>query len=893
MNPYQSKLFPLSISAYAILFILLGLLLFGGFGWRAVDQLVDLQEETHRRNINLSELELQETIVNVLDSIKTLANQFKVWDETIQQLGNSTYYSYWREYRVPSASFVPDYLSAVEIYDHSGKALATPKDPDMPSTIMRPLHKVTLVNQQDRHNLLYTQVLVHDDKSREISGYIMLKIDFLKAIGRLQRFRYVDPTSIGIDMKDRSYVTERDLQKYLTANSVPNMEFNRLQRLMVETLLRFTLVGIALSSLLLYLFIQIFGLPSRRLSHHIDALRDGNHEMLEDADKDKLPVAEFEKVRLSLNHYQRQLNNRDAALRDSEMRMRAVLENIVDGLITIDEHGLIQSCNPAGCRIFECESTALVGRNITQLLSPGDLPIFQSYCEQRMQSQSKSDLTTGSCELVGIRSSSCEFPMELAISNMEVAGTQVYIIVVRDITERKRAEERLVYLANFDELTGLPNRTLFRDRLHQAIMHAKQEDHLVAVIFFDLDHFKKINDTAGHHVGDQLLIGAAKRLSKSVREFDTVSRLGGDEFMVILDGINNVDEVTDIVTQLLKELENPFLLDGQEAFITASAGIAIYPFDNISVENLVKSADTAMFRAKEQGGNIYQYFRADMNTKAVERLALESALRHALERDEFDLYFQPRINLQSGSVTGMEALLRWRHPRLGNVPPMTFIPLLEETGMIVPVGEWVLKTACTQTRRWHSLGYTNLKVSVNLSVRQFRQKDLVERFLSILETCAFNPAQLELEITESLLVENVESTAEILSAFHAKGIQISIDDFGTGYSSLSYLKRFCIDTLKIDRSFVRDIIDDPDDAVITAGIIALAGSLRMNVVAEGVETKAQLEHLYALHCDEVQGFYFSKPLPTTEFERFLNDHANNPLLALSAPPRTAGKLASK
>ena len=340
--------------------------------------------------------------------------------------------------------------------------------------------------------------------------------------------------------------------------------------------------------------------------------------------------------------------------------------------------------------------------------------------------------------------------------------------------------------------------------------------------------------------------------------------------MVILESIKHVDEVTDIVTNLLEALEKPFMLEGQEAFIAASAGIAIYPFDDVEINNLVKNADTAMFRAKEQGGNTYQYFKSDMNTKAVERLKLESALRHALERNEFELYYQPRVDLYTGAINGMEALLRWNNPQLGAVSPLTFIPLLEETGLIVPVGDWVLKTACEQTRVWHEAGYSQLKVSVNLSARQFRQKDLVNRFKTIWEASGLVPAYLELEITEGLLVDNVDTVVDILGEFYTHGVQISIDDFGTGYSSLSYLKRFPIHTLKIDRSFVRDIIDDPDDAAITAAIVALARSLRLNIIAEGVETKSQLDYLTSLSCDEVQGFYFSKPLPAHEFEAFMS-----------------------
>jgi diguanylate cyclase (GGDEF)-like protein/PAS domain S-box-containing protein len=865
-----TKFLPLSVTAYGILYILFGLVLFGSFGWLAVTQLFDLQHETETRNVQLAKEELRHTVAEVLAESEKVANSFANWDETIQQLGNSTYYSYWREYRVPSASFVPDYLGAVELYDRNGVALAAAKGDEMPEKISLPITTVKLIKQHDNANLYYFYPLSYDYKSGGIAGYIVVQFDFIKALTGMQRFKFADVRTVSVDIAEGAELNGSQIAHHLNADVIPNVEFNQLQDLMYKTLSQFAFVGLALALLLLYLFIQVFGLPSRRLSHHIDALRQGNLESLRHSEKNKLAVAEFEKVRLSLNNYQTQLDSRDAALRENEMRMRAVLDNVVDGIITIDEQSIIESCNPAVKGIFGLDDNDIVGQNITSLLAQSSLEDFHNHCGRGLCYQGGALQADGTCELIGKRLDGVEFPIEIALSRMQLAGMQLFIVVVRDITERKRAEERLVYLANYDELTGLPNRTLFRDRLHQAVAHAKRENRLVAVIFFDLDHFKKINDTLGHHVGDQLLVGAAARLTSSVRELDTVARLGGDEFMVILESIKHVDEVTDIVTNLLEALEKPFMLEGQEAFIAASAGIAIYPYDDVDINNLVKNADTAMFRAKEQGGNTYQYFKSDMNTKAVERLKLESAMRHALERDEFELYYQPRVDLRTGAVCGMEALLRWNNPQLGAVPPLTFIPLLEETGLIVPVGDWVLRTACEQTRIWHDAGYRNLKVSVNLSARQFRQKDLVNRFRTLWEASGLNSAYLELEITEGLLVENVDTVVDILSALYAHGVHISIDDFGTGYSSLSYLKRFPIHALKIDRSFVRDIIDDPDDAAITAAIVALARSLRLNVVAEGVETKSQLDYLTSLSCDEVQGFYFSKPLPAAEFEAFMD-----------------------
>lgn len=863
-----STLFPLSITAYGILFILLGLSLFGGFGWLTVDELHALETETRQRNLRLAQEEVSETASLVLAQSRKLAKQFAAWDETIQQLSNSTYYAYWREYRVPSASFVPDYLAGIELYNRHGVALAKPRDADMPRKINLPISRAKLVKQNGKDHLHYSVPIVLDYKKGQVGGYVVIKIDMRMALTEMQRFKYADVTTLRIDLNEGEAAGGSDITRHIHVADIPNLEFNQLQNLMLSTLNRFAVIGVSMALLLLYLLVHVFGLPSRRLSHQIDALRHGDRNVLQDSPKHKLAVAEFEKVRLSLNDYQTQLDNRDAALRENEMRMRAVLDNVVDGIVTIDEHGVVESCNPAVGRIFALQEGNIVGTNITTLFAESTLQKYFAYFEECFQQTSDTQKGISTCELTGRRGDRSEFPVEIALSRMEVARRRLLIVVVRDITERKLAQERLVYLANYDDLTGLPNRTLFRDRLRRSITRAKREDRLAAVVLFDLDHFKKINDTLGHHAGDQLLRIASARLKDTLRESDTVARLGGDEFVVILESVRHVDEVTGIVTKLLQAMEKPFVLDDQEAFVAASAGIAIYPFDDSDIDNLVKNADTAMFRSKELGGNTYQYFQADMNAKAVLRLRLDSALRHALERNEFELHYQPRIDLRGGAIRGMEALLRWQSPQLGSVPPAQFIPLLEETGLIMPVGDWVLKTACEQAHRWRLAGY-DLVVSVNLSVRQFRQRNLVNQFRAILHAAGFDPTRLELEITEGLLVENVDAAVTTLGELHADGVRISIDDFGTGYSSLSYLRRLPIDTIKIDRSFVTDITDDPDDAAITAAIVALARSLRMNVTAEGVETKLQLDYLKSLDCDEAQGFYFSKPLAARDFEQLI------------------------
>jgi diguanylate cyclase (GGDEF)-like protein len=440
-----------------------------------------------------------------------------------------------------------------------------------------------------------------------------------------------------------------------------------------------------------------------------------------------------------------------------------------------------------------------------------------------------------------------------------------------DLEERKRVELSIRHMAHHDALTGLPNRTLFRDRLTHAMAQADRYHQKLAVLFLDLDRFKAINDTLGHNVGDQLLKIAAERLRSCVRDCDTVARLGGDEFTVIVDDIMEVQDAAVVAQKILDTLSQPFNLHGHEVFISVSVGITLYPTDDESADNLLRNADSAMYRAKEYGRNNYQFYVADMNVKARARLMLESSLRRALDRGEFTLYYQPRVDLFSGRVIGAEALLRWRHPEMGLVPPVEFIPILEETGMIIPVGDWVLRQASQQNRAWQDMGLPPIRMAVNLSVRQFIQKDLAESVLRILEQVGLSPEYMELEITEDLLLEHNQTNIITLTKLRNQGIHISIDDFGTGYSSLSYLKRLPIDTLKIDQSFVRDIDTDPDNKAIASAIIAMANSLHLNVLAEGVETDEQLAFLRAQGCNEIQGFSFSHPLPAEEFERLLRE----------------------
>ncbi len=451
--------------------------------------------------------------------------------------------------------------------------------------------------------------------------------------------------------------------------------------------------------------------------------------------------------------------------------------------------------------------------------------------------------------------------------------------VYRDIAERRRAEEKLRVVATHDPLTALPNRTLLHERLSHALARAQRHGRQLAVLFVDLDRFKNINDTLGHDAGDRLLQITAQRLYDCLRETDTMARQGGDEFVVLMDELTDREPITRVAQRILDAVGQPFVIDGQEIHITASIGISVYPEDG---RTLLRNADIAMYRAKEKGKNNYQFYSAQIDNYSVERLALESGLRRALEREEFTLHYQPKVNIASGLITGMEALLRWQHPELGWVAPGRFIPIAEENGLILPIGAWVLKTACIQNRTWQRQGVRRFPVAVNLSSRQFAGETLLDDVRAALDASGLAPSDLELEITESMVMNNPEQAVNLLQQLKDLGIRVAIDDFGTGYSSLAYLKRFPIDCVKVDRSFVEDIPDDVDSMAIAQAVIAMAHNLRLKVVAEGVESEAQLGFLRGEGCDEIQGHYFCEARAASEISAIMRTtlrHGNTIYLA--------------
>jgi diguanylate cyclase (GGDEF)-like protein len=435
--------------------------------------------------------------------------------------------------------------------------------------------------------------------------------------------------------------------------------------------------------------------------------------------------------------------------------------------------------------------------------------------------------------------------------------------------ERKRYQEQLEYQANYDALTGLPNRNLLNDRLRQSVF-SQRFVRSIGVVFLDIDHFKFVNDSLGHNTGDKLLQKVAERLIETVRDGDTVARLGGDEFILILNDQTGQEVIYRAMQRIISRIAEPIDVGGQELMVTCSAGISLYPQDGPDVDTLLKNADAAMYRAKEKGRNNFQFYTAEMNRQVNERLKTETSLRRALERDELELYYQPRINVRSGTLVGCEALLRWQHPERGLLLPEHFIALAEETGLIVPIGEWVLKRACAQAQLWQKDGCAPVAVSVNLSMRQFKQEALATAVYDALRESGLDPRLLEMELTESLIMHDTEAAIRILLRLREIGVDISVDDFGTGHSSLSYLTRLPISALKIDQSFVQEIKgnDLRDEGIVAQAIISLARNLKLKVVGEGVETEAQFEFLKKYDCDEVQGYHFGRPMPAPEFERF-------------------------
>lgn len=558
----------------------------------------------------------------------------------------------------------------------------------------------------------------------------------------------------------------------------------------------------------------------------------------------------------------------ETALRESEAHFRALVEQASDSFYVHDFDGHFIDVNQRGCDCLGYTRAELLRMSLSDI--DVDLPI------KKLKSLLGA-ISSGmpiALESRHRRKDGTVFPVELRIGPIEIDGSQHLLSLVRDVTERKELQDHVRHLAYHDPLTNLPNRAMFNRHLSHALIQARRYRKSVAVLFIDLDRFKNINDTLGHNAGDRLLQEMARRLTHSLRKGDLVARLGGDEFVVLLEEVSDPSQVSQVARQILNALVREFPLDGQLIHITASIGISTYPDDGLDEFSLMKHADVAMYRAKEGGKNNFQFYSAHMDSHSAAQLALESSLRHAIERDELVLHYQAKVDARSNRITGVEVLARWHHPDRGLLKPEYFIPLAEETGLIIPLTRWVLKEACRQSCAWQKAGLPPTRIAINLSARQFADESLLADVENTLSEFGMDPSLLELEITESMIMHNTDKTSRILRSLKAMGVHIAIDDFGIGYSSLSHLKQFPIDIIKIDRSFITDIPGDQADEAIAGAIIAMGKSLKIAVVAEGVEEQEQLQFLRSRGCDQIQGYFFSRPLPARDFSKLLRKNAS-------------------
>ncbi|HUO76746.1 MAG TPA: EAL domain-containing protein [Thermodesulfovibrionales bacterium] len=542
------------------------------------------------------------------------------------------------------------------------------------------------------------------------------------------------------------------------------------------------------------------------------------------------------------------------------LSLQKAVETMQIGVTITDRNGKIIYINPADAEMHGYRVEELTGKDARIFAPPH---IWKAKSPESMLMRFRR-------ETMNTRKDGSTFPVQLMSDVVTDAEGEVFAVITtcEDITERKRNEETIKQLAFYDPLTGLPNRSLFNDRLNQELANARRHKELLAVMFLDLDRFKVVNDTLGHAVGDLLLQEVAQRLKGIVREGDTVSRFGGDEFVMIFPDTIRLEDISVIAEKILRNLSNVYVLNGTDVHITASIGISVFPHNGDEQEVLVKNADTTMYYAKEQGRNNFQFYSATINENALERLILQSHLRKA-NNNEFIVHYQPLVDLRSGRISGAEALVRWQHPEYGLLSPVKFIPLAEETGLISSIGKHVFFTACAQNKTWQEAGFFPIRMAINISVHQFNQKDFIKMLKGVLDKVGLAPEYVELEITESIMMQNLEHTASTLNELKALGMHCAIDDFGTGYSSLTYLKQLPIGKLKLDKSFVRSLTKDPNDDAISKAVISMAHSMNLRVVAEGVETADQLEFLRAHHCDEAQGFLFGKPMTAKEFVQLL------------------------
>jgi diguanylate cyclase (GGDEF)-like protein/PAS domain S-box-containing protein len=561
----------------------------------------------------------------------------------------------------------------------------------------------------------------------------------------------------------------------------------------------------------------------------------------------------------------------EEALFVEKERAQVTLNSIGDAVICTDISGSITFLNFVAEKMTGWPRKEAAGRPVSEVLRILDDTSREATPDPMEMAVGQNRTVHVPLNCVLLRRDGLEIPIEDSVAPIHDREGQATgaVIVFRDVSAARTMALQMTHSAEHDFLTGLPNRMLLNDRVNQAIMLAPRHSKKVAILFLDLDGFKHINDSLGHPIGDKLLQSIAKRLVDCVRGSDTVSRQGGDEFVVLLSEMEQSKDAAISALRILQAVAEAHTIDQHDLHVTASVGVSVYPDDGLDAETLIKNADTAMYQAKENGRQSYQFFKTAMNVRAVERQSIEENLRRALERQEFSLHYQPKINLRTGKITGAEALIRWTHPIRGPISPAQFIPVAEDCGLILPIGNWVLREACKQARAWVDAGLPLATMAVNISSMEFRDDNFLENVFAVLEETGLNPRSLELELTESVLMKRAESAASVLQTLRARGVQVAVDDFGTGYSSLSYLRKFPIDALKIDQSFVRQITSAPDDTTIVTAVISMGRSLKLRVVAEGVETHEELAFLQAHMCDEAQGYYFSRPVLPQHFAKLL------------------------
>jgi diguanylate cyclase (GGDEF)-like protein/PAS domain S-box-containing protein len=575
------------------------------------------------------------------------------------------------------------------------------------------------------------------------------------------------------------------------------------------------------------------------------------------------------------------------ALFDEKERAQVTLNSIGDAVLCTNAAGQVTFLNVVAERLTGWPRAEAVGHPLEEIfrIVDGDTRVTAENPMARATRENKTVGLTPNCVL--IRRDGIETAIEDSAAPIHDRRGQVTgaVMVFHDVSTARAQAARMAHLAHHDPLTDLPNRILLSERLDQAITLAQRHNKTLALLYLDLDRFKHVNDSLGHAVGDHLLKAVARRLVECVRASDTVSRQGGDEFVVLLSELGHVEDATACAEKILQAIQLPYLIEADEIHTTASIGIAVYPTDGNAPEALLQNSDLAMYEAKERGRNNSQFYRMDLNSEATERQSLSSSLRHAIQRDEFMLYYQPIIDLATGVAARAEALLRWRHPSRGVISPTQFISIAEESGLIVPIGRWVLREGCRQAKAWQDAGPSPIRLAVNISAVELRSKDFVAGVKAILAETQFDPQCLELELTETFLMQDSKSTVAVLQALKELGLRLALDDFGTGYSSLSYMRRFPIDTLKIDRSFVRNLSTDAEDASIVSAVINMGRSLHLGVVAEGVETQEQLTFLQEYNCPEAQGYYFSHPLTASRFAALLRrNQRREAIMARAAPP---------